>query len=334
MKLRHGTNICSILFFTEFLCLRTVIFGQSLSSSKEREIDETKKGLVENTLSYRLSNISNPRIDFEGCGRTRKSWVCNPAGVLENLHAERLDHMIDDILNSTVCPCAKPCDNGVAGYSVSILVITSIYVPSGSSIFNELSGWGYALANQLWNFGTCGNDIVLVLSRDDDRRLEAYANELVSEKIGGTSCLYKILRGCRPYLFVKNYAAALQYAVISLKKVLLGEKCPEPKNSTDFIYDEDNNSVKINSRKQDNDLSEKDFVADAKDGGPESARQSGLHVEESSNKDGVPGLLISGTFFPWWAIVLIVAGAVLAISLLIAMICCCFGGCGGGRGYA
>ncbi|XP_077863224.1 uncharacterized protein LOC144346238 [Saccoglossus kowalevskii] len=120
------------------------------------------------------------RIGSLQCGRlstTRNtSLICDPNGVLDKQQADSLDEFLDAIRELTPCVCPQCNTNHTMprpGYVVAIAIVnkmdgeyTDQSCPTEKERLQEAEQWADYLLES-WKLGSCGNDIVIFVSRED-----------------------------------------------------------------------------------------------------------------------------------------------------------------------
>eukprot|EP00057_Strongylocentrotus_purpuratus_P015414 XP_011669888.1 PREDICTED: uncharacterized protein LOC105440947 [Strongylocentrotus purpuratus] len=112
--------------------------------------------------------VYNPRTDVKLCGRGgRPSWLCDPFHILSREEADELDFALEEIRTTTPCSCEleQACNVTNNGFTVSIAILP--YLPSTRQ--DPVTAQNYAdyLRKNSWLFGKCGDDIVIVVSKQD-----------------------------------------------------------------------------------------------------------------------------------------------------------------------
>ncbi|XP_013380378.1 uncharacterized protein LOC106151588 [Lingula anatina] len=273
---------------------------------------------------YELTDIANPRTNFAECGRISPSWVCDPAGILEESEAFRIDNEITKTIEDTKCPCSQQCPLDSNGYIISVVLLPKIKVSPGYNVSTELKRWGQELSTRLWKFGTCGNDLIILISLGDAAQVTVYANSSVLTKVSEASCQRDFLANCRLYLHAGRYGEAIRQTVAGIRNIFLGKPCQFPPVSEYF-------------EKVSNDHEVQDGIESIRHTQRDRGKTIGLrlrrdydnnryiHYQEEEDQAAM-GVTINGTHYAWWIVLLIVLGIIaVIIGLAIALCCCCCG---------
>ncbi|CAC5369055.1 unnamed protein product [Mytilus coruscus] len=122
-----------------------------------------------NKASWSKEDFPNPQTDLGRCGRDCKaSWICDPGHILSSQRADELDSFINEIANSGKsgkCQCSQ-C-SGQDGFNISVALVPSINSAGLSDKETKAREFAEYLRKKSWNFQTCGNNIVILVSRDD-----------------------------------------------------------------------------------------------------------------------------------------------------------------------
>ncbi|XP_033121793.1 uncharacterized protein LOC117120821 [Anneissia japonica] len=110
----------------------------------------------------------NPQVSMYGCGRGgKKSLICDPDLVISVQDANLIDKKLHEIQDSFECECDRKNDT-CRGYTISIYLTKTIpkyyygNTPTAEDYANRL--------RKDWDFGECGEDIVIVGVKDTQQR--------------------------------------------------------------------------------------------------------------------------------------------------------------------
>jgi len=133
---------------------------------------------------WHRSEISNPQVDVEKCGRYQKSMICDPNNILEQEHANQLDDLIEMIANSTECPCSGfYCEQNPQGYRIAIALVPHMRWDMEAEgkkrpedakeedlldmNLQEAQKFSYTLLTK-WSPGQCNEDVIIFYSLYDN----------------------------------------------------------------------------------------------------------------------------------------------------------------------
>ncbi|XP_071949687.1 uncharacterized protein [Antedon mediterranea] len=121
-----------------------------------------------NYFALSLPDIPNPQVNMYGCGRGgQKSLICDPSLVISVQDANQIDERLQELQKNTDCECV-PRNDTCRGYTISVYltpeIASNIYgtTPTADDYANHL--------RKYWNFGKCGEDIVIVFVKDTLQR--------------------------------------------------------------------------------------------------------------------------------------------------------------------
>lgn len=129
------------------------------------------------TLEWGVGQLPDPQKNPGKCGRyeNKKSFVCDPNGILTRKEADTLDWILEAVYNNdTKCSCsAYYCEkNKGRGTFISLALVNKVKRSQGSdnskeAILYDAELFLNDLQRTTWNHGTCDNDIIILYSAAD-----------------------------------------------------------------------------------------------------------------------------------------------------------------------
>lgn len=127
---------------------------------------------------WAYTDYPNPFLDPHKCSRTDPSYVCDPDKILNKEEADQLDFTIKRIRNDTSCIC-RECKLQDPGITVAIALMKSIV--SDQSTTDEETTKNFAIhLRHIWNFGRCDDDVIVLVSSDDNQSYVAVGQAVSS----------------------------------------------------------------------------------------------------------------------------------------------------------
>lgn len=178
-----------------------------------------------NKASWSKEDFPNPQTDLGRCGRDCKaSWICDPGHILSSQRADELDSFINEIANSGKsgkCQCSQ-C-SGQDGFNISVALVPSINSAGLSDKETKAREFAEYLRKKSWNFQTCGNNIVILVSRDD-RQVYTDAGPLAYQSLT-LECIEEVYEAVRPKFTEGLYYEGLREMIEHYRTTLENGNC-------------------------------------------------------------------------------------------------------------
>ncbi|XP_077979489.1 uncharacterized protein LOC144434849 [Glandiceps talaboti] len=135
---------------------------------------------------WQIEMYPNPQNDSTGlsysCGHgLNTSWICDPNEILSNQEAGELNEIAENIRLTTTCVCSICDANNTnnsqlgTGYVVAIAIVNRMeaeYInqgcPTRKELVKEADKWATYLRTTRWQFGDCGNDVIILYSKEEN----------------------------------------------------------------------------------------------------------------------------------------------------------------------
>ncbi|CAH1783877.1 unnamed protein product [Owenia fusiformis] len=178
---------------------------------------------------WTAAEFPNPQsdLDVHRCGRRgKKSWVCDPNGVVSYEQADKLDTIINDIRSRAGCVCGS-CPPGRGRYAVAVALVNKLNLqgetPTESNIQIAIENFALDLRQNRWRFGYCQDGIVIVVSRQD-RRVWTSVGATARRRLPN-GCVRLIYDRVRGLFSDKQYYKGIKEMLEHYRNVLLGGRC-------------------------------------------------------------------------------------------------------------
>ncbi|XP_077988066.1 uncharacterized protein LOC144442561 [Glandiceps talaboti] len=129
-------------------------------------------------------SFPDPQEDLDYCGNHgNKSWLCDPDNILSHQQAVDIEKVLVETQNLTSCDCRGCTNQTNVNFIVTVALVPKIYIyKSAKSIVTEqdLEAISHEFADYLlhrYQYGQCGNDVILFASRDDRQFSVAIGHE-------------------------------------------------------------------------------------------------------------------------------------------------------------
>ncbi|XP_071126041.1 uncharacterized protein [Mytilus edulis] len=175
-----------------------------------------------NQASWSKEVFPNPQTDIGRCGRDCKtSWICDPGQILSSQRADELDSFINEIANSGKCECSQ-C-SGQDGFNISVALVPVINSVGFSDKETKAREFAEYLRKKTWNFQICGNNIVILVSRDD-RQVYTDAGPLAYQSLT-LDCIEEVYENVRPRFTEGHYYEGLREMIEHYRTTLENGNC-------------------------------------------------------------------------------------------------------------
>ncbi|XP_064621890.1 uncharacterized protein LOC135484404 isoform X1 [Lineus longissimus] len=181
--------------------------------------------------AWKPEDFPNPQVDLERCGRQgQRSYVCDPNHLISPSDANALDAKIQEIQQTTPCACTEgTCEDQGFGYIISIAIVQEVFIDEsvknvGEESHLQVERFAHYLRKKSWKFGTCGNDVVVVLAVND-KKIFTSAGEDAGSVISST-CISKAFYHARYRFTNGQYYAGLMSTLNDYKTYLIEGDCP------------------------------------------------------------------------------------------------------------
>ncbi|CAH1783878.1 unnamed protein product [Owenia fusiformis] len=117
-------------------------------------------------------DFPDPQKDLERCGRRgKRSWVCDPNGVISYEEADKLDSIINDVRSKAKCACGSCPSDGRGRYAIAVAFVNKLNLegaePTDNNKQRAIENFALFLRTLYWNYGYCQDGVVIVVSRED-----------------------------------------------------------------------------------------------------------------------------------------------------------------------
>ncbi|XP_070538575.1 uncharacterized protein [Ptychodera flava] len=133
--------------------------------------------------SWSKFSFPNPQVDTEICSHHgNESWLCDPEKILTAEQAAEIEEVLEETQNLTTCDCHGCVNETDKKFIVTVAIVPKIYLLKSlrSVTEQDLETVSHEFADYLlakYQYGKCGNDVVLFVSRDDRQFSVAIGSE-------------------------------------------------------------------------------------------------------------------------------------------------------------
>lgn len=183
-------------------------------------------------VEWEAQDYPNPMFDMEKCGRHigRRSYVCDPNGIISVKDADALDNILLGLPNMTSCPCsAWSCERPGKdkGFHIFVALVKKLKRKEGTPKSREASEglagkFALTLLNKNWKIGECNEEVVILYSKEDGilrTQTGSTARLLLKDEIAA-----EIQRAmARFFQNEDTVGQGLQYLAMNYRRVLDGQ---------------------------------------------------------------------------------------------------------------
>ncbi|KAK2181880.1 hypothetical protein NP493_370g01004 [Ridgeia piscesae] len=188
-----------------------------------------KKWRYELTTSAQFDPASwpNPQQQPGRCGRRQKSRLCDPSGLLTYRQRASIDEALNGFCRRGKCRCDWcPVDCGVVRIGVAVLRDTLSLVPLAKTEHvdseNKFEEMLHHVRTQLWNFGGCAEDILLIVIPSRQQKIATCVGRSMRDVITA-QCRRRVYGEVRHLLDRNAYGEALRRVIKRYEEILSGD---------------------------------------------------------------------------------------------------------------
>ncbi|KAL3308343.1 hypothetical protein Ciccas_013127 [Cichlidogyrus casuarinus] len=141
------------------------------------------------SLWHMVQSLANPQRDFEACGNSRQSLICDPHNYLTDELRKVIDYKLANLLFKTHCFCRSACATTLLSRLViGVAVMEERELPQYES--NDLDQRMALFADATlrnWTLGACGTNDALILAlvstQSLDTRISFRPNTMVARTL-------------------------------------------------------------------------------------------------------------------------------------------------------
>lgn len=177
-----------------------------------------------NSAPWNFYEYPNPMSSPQACGMDYPSFICDPDGILSSDERVMLAIALRAACEETPCVCSDECTAHCKGYSIAIALLYKMETDGDQYIQSEIQRWAEELQENMWKFGDCDNDIVIVHAPGNEAMYTSTsksANEVLTDE-----CVNKYHKHFQQYLKNGQYFTALNRTIKNYRSALKDpERC-------------------------------------------------------------------------------------------------------------